>query len=373
MIKKNNKNIHLYFGDDDFTIAEEISKEKEAFEKKSGGINIHEIDWNDQNLSKDEKMTKLQDALMSGSLFSSDKLLIIKNSLFPIKTGVRSLERNKSQVKQTESSYRLKPELQSSDEKDKLILKYFENIQEGIKIFFIEENLDKRKKIYKELIKLERSGIASMKEFLVPIETQFENWIKNRIEKRGGKISKEALNNFAIILGKGLAQKDRSGKVSQSYNLWETSSEIEKLLNYCDGNEIEKNDIESLVRSKVDMNIFNLIDSISSKNKSKAALLLNKQIEEGLNENYVLTMFVYQFRNLIRIKSLLDQGLANNEIISQTKMHPYVVQKSIQQCQGFEIETLKKIYQKLFDADLAIKSGKIQPRLALDLLVVSIA
>ena len=372
MMKSNNKNINLYFGDDDFSMAEEMKKEKELFKKSGDEMNIVEIEWKDQSFSQSEKISKLQSALMGVSLFSSDKLVIIKNSLFS--SNLKSNNSHSVLLSKGEGTRKeVSSNKESSDKKDEIILKYFENIQEGIKIFFIEENLDKRKKIYKELIKLERSGIASVKEFLVPTETQFENWIKNRIEKRGGKISKEALNNFAIILGKGLAQKDRSGKVSQSYNLWETSSEIEKLLNYCDGSEIEKNDIESLVRSKVDMNIFNLIDSISSKNKSKATLLLNKQIEEGLNENYVLTMFVYQFRNLIRIKSLLDQGLANNEIISQTKMHPYVVQKSIQQCQRFEIETLKKIYQKLFDADLAIKSGKIKPRLALDLLVVSIA
>lgn len=370
MMKSNNKNINLYFGDDDFSMAEEMKKEKELFKKSGDEMNIVEIDWKDQSFSQSEKISKLRSALMGSSLFSNDKLVIIKNSLFSLaKTGVNFSESDISESEQTKLVHNLKSELCSEN----LILKYFKDIQDGIKIFFIEENLDKRKKIYKELVKLEKLEIVSMREFLVPTETQFENWIKNRIEKRGGKISKEALNNFAIILGKGLAQKDRSGKVSQSYNLWETSNEIEKLLDYCDGNEIKENDIGLLVKSKVDMNIFNLIDSISSKNKSKAVLSLNRQIQEGLNENYILTMFVYQFRNLIKIKSLLDQGLPNNEIISQTKMHPYVVQKSIQQCQRFEIETLKKIYQKLFDADLAIKSGKIKPRLALDLLVVSIA
>ena len=355
----NNKNINLYFGDDDFSMTEEMKKEKEIFKKSNDEMNIITINWKDQSMSQDEKMGKLQDALMGTSLFSSDKLVIIKNSLFSL------LKKKNEKVMNEEKDY--------NNEIDKLILKYLDNTQEGIKIFFIEDNLDKRKKIYKGLVKLEKSEVATIKEFLIPVDYQFENWIKNRIEKRGGKINRDALNNFAITLGKGLAQKDKSGKVNQAYNLWETESEIEKLLNYCNEKEIEKNDIYLLVKSKVDMNIFNLIDSISSKNKNKAILLLNKQIEEGLNENYILTMFVYQFRNLIRIKSLLSQGLNNNEIISQTKMHPYVVQKSIDQCRKFEIENLKKIYQKLFDADLAIKSGKIKPRLALDLLVVSIA
>ena len=356
----NNKNIHLYFGDDDFTIAEEVSKEKESFEKKVGSINIHEIDWNDQSLSKDEKLAKLQDALMSGSLFSSDKLLVIRNSLFSL--GKRKKEDEGEEEKNSGSN----------DEKEKLILKYLENPQKEIKIFFIEKGLDKRKKIYKELIRLEKEGAALIKEFLVPSDFQFENWIKDRIEKFGGNIKKDALNVFAISLGKGLAQKDRSGKMNQAYNLWEASNEIEKLISYCNGREILKEDVELLVKSKVDMNIFNLIDNLSLRNKDKAILSLNKQLEEGLNENYILTMFVYQFRNLIKIKSLLDQGLASQQIISQTKMHPFVVQKSIQQCQRFDMQTLKKIYKKLFDADLAMKTGKMDARLVLDLIVVSV-
>ncbi|NOQ68169.1 DNA polymerase III subunit delta [Patescibacteria group bacterium] len=359
MTNNNNKNIHLYFGDDDFTIAEEVKKEKEAFEKKSGGINIHEIDWNDQVLSKDEKLAKLQDALMSGSLFSSDKLLIIKNSLF-------SLSKKKKEDESEEKNSG------SNDEKEKLILKYLENSQKEIKIFFIEEGLDKRKKIYKELVKLEKSGLAEVKEFNIPADFKFENWIKDRVEKFGGNIKKDALSIFAISLGKGLAQKDRSGKINQAYNLWEAKNEIEKLVSYCGKEEIEKKDVELLVRSKVDMNIFNLIDNLSLRNKDKAILLLNKQLEEGLNENYILTMFVYQFRNLIKIKSLLDQGLVNQQIVSQTKIHPFVVQKSIQQCQKFDMQTLKKIYKKLFDADLAMKTGKMDARLVLDLIVVSV-
>jgi DNA polymerase-3 subunit delta len=355
----NNKNIHLYFGDDDFTVTEKIREEKEAFEKKSGSINIHEIDWNNQNLSRDEKLGKFKDALMSGSLFSSDKLLIIKNSLF-------SLNKKKKEDKNEEENKN------NIDEKEKLILKYLENSQKEIKIFFIEEELDKRKKIYKELVKLEKSGLAEIKEFFVPSDFKFEGWLKERIENFGGSIKKDALNVFAISLGKGLAQKDRSGKMNQAYNLWEASNEIEKLINYCNSREILKEDVGLLVKSKVDMNIFNLIDSISSKNKNKAVLLLNKQLEEGLNENYILTMFVYQFRNLIKIKSLLDQGLVGQQIVLQTKMHPFVVQKSVQQCQKFDMRTLKKIYKKLFDADLAIKTGKMDARLVLDLIVVSI-
>ena len=379
------KNIHLFFGEDDWTIAEEIKKAKEDFARKFENAEICEIDWSNENSGEQEKISRLRDGLMSNSLFGSDKLLIIRNILFSKKIGAHSLECSKSQPEQTESAYRLKPELQHSicsplirgaggveDGKEKIILKYLEDPQEKIKLFLIESNLDKRKKIYKGIFKLEKSGKAEIKEFLIPTNFQFDNWIKKTVEKSGGEIEKEAINALAISLGRGLAQKDKNKKVVQSYNLWEAKSEIEKLVSYCDGREISKSDVKFLVRSKVDMNIFNLIDSIGSKNKRKAVSLLNEQIDNGANEIYMLTMFVYQFRNLLKVKSLLNEGRSSFEIASETKLHPFVVQKSVEQCGKFEMDKLRKIYRKLSDADLAIKTGKINSRLALDLLIVSV-
>ncbi|MCK5466036.1 DNA polymerase III subunit delta [Candidatus Parcubacteria bacterium] len=373
MTEKKIRNISLFFGEDDFTVAEEIKKAKEGFAGKFGEMNIFEIDWGNQNLSEKEKLSELQNELMTNSLFSSDKLLIIKNALFSstkteTPSGVHSLECNKSESKQIKPACRLKSKLQHED----VILNYLENPQEKTRIFFVENNLDKRKKIYKELIKLEKTGLVEIKEFITPANFNFDLWIKNRATKLGGKIENNAINILAISLGKGMAQKDRSKNLKQSYNLWEADNEISKLVSYCDGREITDEDVRLLVQSKVDLNIFNLIDSISSKNKSGSALLLNQQIEKGLNEIYILTMFVYQFRNLLKIKSLLEQNLSNQEIAVKAKMHPFVIQKSIEQCRRFEMKDLKKIYQKLFDADLAIKTGKINPRLALDLLVVSV-
>jgi len=354
MTEKIKKNIYLFFGEDDFTIGEEIKNEKESFKKEFKNAEMSEIDWNSENLGEREKMARLQDGLMANSLFSSDKLLIIKNILF---------SKNKKS-EQTSVETRHASSLQSEDGREKIILKYLKDPQENIKVFFVESSLDKRKKIYKEIFKFEKTGKAEIKEFLTPANFQFDNWLKMMVEKSGGKIEREAISGLAISLGRGLAQKDKNKKIVQSYNLWEAKSEIEKLISYCGNREITKSDIELLVRSKVDMNIFNLIDSIGSKNKRKAVSLLNEQIDGGANEIYMLTMFVYQFRNLLKVKSLLNEGMSSFEIASETRMHPFVVQKSIEQCGKFEMDNLKKIYQKLFNADLAI--------LVLDLLVVSV-
>ena len=61
-----------------------------------------------------------------------------------------------------------------------------------------------------------------------------------------------------------------------------------------------------------------------------------------------------------------------NLIAKKSGIHPFAVQKSFYLCNQFTFEKLKKIYQKIFQVDLDIKTGKIEPELALDLLLSEI-
>lgn len=355
------KTIHFWFGEDDFSISEELGKRKANFTKKYGGMNIYEIDWKYDGADEREKMSRIQIGLSSDSLFSSNKLLILKNVLSASK---KKKEKGSSDDEMDEDK---------GSAKDDMILKYLAKPKDSIELFLVEGEVDQRKKTYKELIRLEKKGIAEMEEFLLPVDDSFDKWLLQRIEKNGGKIKKDALSMLSVALGKGFSQRDRNRKVAQLYNLWEADNEIDKLVNYADDGEITKENIELLVHSKIDMNIFSLTDCISQKNKKKAILLLNMQIEKGVNEIYILTMLIRQFRNLLIIKDLLEEGFSGSQIAQRAKMHPFVVRKTIEQCRNFNIFDLKKIYQKLYDADLAVKTGKMESGLALDLLVVSIA
>ncbi len=59
-------------------------------------------------------------------------------------------------------------------------------------------------------------------------------------------------------------------------------------------------------------------------------------------------------------------------ILKKSNLHPFIVRKSYEQAQKFTIEQLKKIYQRIFQVDSAIKTGKIAPDVALDLLITEI-
>ena len=83
-------------------------------------------------------------------------------------------------------------------------------------------------------------------------------------------------------------------------------------------------------------------------------------------------MIAFQFRNLIQIKQLLDSGLSYGEIIKKTKLHPFVVKKSMESVRGYSIFDLKDIYKKLLDSDTKTKTTQVSPNIILDEFILSI-
>ncbi len=220
--------------------------------------------------------------------------------------------------------------------------------------------LVKPKKLYDFLSKQEYA-----QEFKSLNNNDLVAWIKKEIELRNGKIDFQAINLLISIVGN---------------NLWQLNNEIEKLVNYKFGQEpqlikggeqaiVSARDVEELTRGSFDQNIFALTDAISAKNRAQAIYLLEKEFEAGVNEVYLLSMIIRQFKILLQIRQALDSGFTSRKIISILKIHPFVVQKGINQVRNFNLNQLKKIIPQLIQADSDLKSGKTDIRTVLDMLL----
>jgi len=193
-------------------------------------------------------------------------------------------------------------------------------------------------------------------------------WAKKEVEARGGKITNQAAQTLNSLVGS---------------DLWQVSNEIDKLLNYKLGREpkltkggekviIEVEDVEMLVRGSFDENIFALTDAISNKNKTLATELLEEQIEAGLTDSYLINMIVRQFRILLQIRQGLDLGLSSRKMINSLKLHPFIIQKGINQVRKFNLTTLKNILNELVKIDFKMKTGRADVKTMLNLLIAKI-
>jgi DNA polymerase-3 subunit delta len=85
-------------------------------------------------------------------------------------------------------------------------------------------------------------------------------------------------------------------------------------------------------------------------------------------------MIIRQFRLLIQTRELLESGSGAKDLPRFLDVPGFVADKLARQARSFEsLAQLEQIYRHLLETDVAIKTGKIEDTLALDLLVAGLA
>jgi len=158
-----------------------------------------------------------------------------------------------------------------------------------------------------------------------------------------------------------------------SYNLWLLDRELEKLINYKNGNIITEKDVEEMCEGEASVKIFDLVDAIGSQNKKRANELLNSLLNQGEDAFRVLSMMIFQIRNLALVSNCRESGIFDSRVIAQkTGLHPYVAQKTLAQLGGFSVLKIKELYKRAFLFDINSKSGKINIKEGLEDFIIRI-
>lgn len=148
------------------------------------------------------------------------------------------------------------------------------------------------------------------------------------------------------------------------HDLWPLSQEIAKLSAYAQS--LQKN-IQAVItdemvkkmveRSLLD-NIFSLTDALGNRQSGLAIKLINQQLESGTNAHYLLTMMLWQFKTLALVRQSLDSGKSSKNLAKLLGLHPYVLEKSINQVRKFSLIDLELMINKLVDSDYKSKTGQ---------------
>jgi DNA polymerase-3 subunit delta len=149
-------------------------------------------------------------------------------------------------------------------------------------------------------------------------------------------------------------------------------NEIEKLLTYRANQPIRGEDVRALVASVTESSVFDLVDAVGRRETNRALQLLHDQLWRNAAPIYLLSMITRQFRLLLQMRDLSERGKTVDQAVAQLKLHPFVARKTADQARNFSLAQLEAIYRKLLDADIAIKTGRSEPMLALDLLIVEL-
>ncbi|MCI0393716.1 MAG: DNA polymerase III subunit delta [Chloroflexi bacterium] len=236
------------------------------------------------------------------------------------------------------------------------LLAYLPDLPETTRLVFLES---KTLPAAHPILKLaEKSGQGYAKAFARPEGSELERWIRQRVKTAGGHIAPQAVQLLALNAGNDLRLLD---------------NEIEKLVLYKGGETIEAQDVTLLCPYVAEASVFDLVDALGSRNGRTAAQLLHKKTLEGADPFFLFSMFVRQFRLLIQVKELAEEGRRPAEIAKALAIRDFVAGKLHQQSQHFTLLQLEQIYAHLLEIDVAVKTGRTDMPTALDLLVAGLA
>lgn len=178
--------------------------------------------------------------------------------------------------------------------------------------------------------------------------------VEDVFKEQGKEIGKNELRYFAE-------------KVQNNFDI--IKREVDKIINYTYGREIKKSDIDKLIPNKSEDDIFDLVDFISQKKIENAMDLMDELLFRADQHMLIIVSIENHFKRLYEVKVLISKGKKLDEIAAQLKLHPYVCEKTMGQCNRFTIKQLQELMKICLETEKKIKSSSIDKQTEMELML----
>lgn len=225
------------------------------------------------------------------------------------------------------------------------------NLPETTYVIIDEDEVDKRKKLYKTVKKL-----GHIVEFPYLSEGDMVKYIARGLGRYGKKISASDARHMIHYVG---------GNLTVMHN------EIEKLAGYLGDAEVAtKEAIDEICQKSVESKIFELVDCMGTNRRSRAVKLYHDLLLSKEPANRVLFMLTRQFRMIYRSKLMAGEGLGQNDIASKLKVQSFIVRKCLDQGRSFNLTNLEHALEDALQTEIDIRTGVFHPNFAVEQLIV---
>lgn len=325
------KIVFLLHGDDDFGLEQELASLRAKMgDAANGDLNTSEFE------GESASVPEVINAVSSYPFLADRRLAIVKGMIGWI-TRKGAGETGKKAVEQ--------------------LAEALPGLPDWARLVFVErQTLSESNKLVK-LIRELPTGFE--KAFNAPSDST--GWILKRAkEAYQAEIEPRAAAALSSVIGNDLRRAD---------------NELIKLVSYVDGERpINEQDVMLLTPYVADEDVFKMVDALAEGRADEAMRRMHKLLaQKGEDPFKTYGMIVRQFRLLLTAKEFLAMGGYPNQMAETLRMNPFVAKKMAQQTRAFSLEQLERIYRALLDYDIRMKTGRIEPALALDMLVASLS
>jgi len=247
------------------------------------------------------------------------------------------------------------------------LVAYLPHLPDTTRLVFAEDGLLDERHPLTKLAEDKASG-GTVRAFGLPSDPA--RWIIERAKHKGSEISREGASLLSQKINRGsTADRDHTETDARTY-LYKLDNELEKLVSYALNRRIETKDVEILVGDEDVADIFRFIDAISLRDAGSAYRVMRGVLARGESPLVVLSHLARQTRLLIQAKDYPD--LSGDQLARTIGVHPFVAKKASQQAGRFSTQELESAHGALLEADVAIKTGKLDDLTALDLVVAAL-
>ena len=228
---------------------------------------------------------------------------------------------------------------------------YLEALPETTYFVFVEEEIDKRSKLYKAV-----SKCGNAIEFGKQTDETLMKWVGGRISREGKNITQAAYQSFIAKTGTDMQNIEK---------------ELEKLLCYTmDKDVIEPEDVEAITTEQISNKVFEMVDAIASHRQKYALDLYYDLLALKEAPMRILFLITRQFQILLTVKVMGNQGFGNKDIASKAGCPEWAVRKYQGQAKAFSLELIKQAITDGVIYEEAVKTGKMNDQMAVELFIV---
>ena len=230
------------------------------------------------------------------------------------------------------------------------LVQYLPSMPDTTILLFVETEVDKRNRLYK---KVKDMGYAA--ELNRQDSAQLARWAGGILTREQKKITKHTMELFLSMAGDDMEN---------------IRMELEKLISYTLGREvITDEDVLAVCTVQVTNRIFEMVSAIVNRQPRKAMDLYEDLLTLKEPPMRILFLIARQFNQLLQVKNLMGKGMDKGTIASKLKMQPFVVGKTMPQARQFGREQILSYVEFCVETEEAVKSGRLQDRLAVELLI----
>lgn len=346
---ENIKKVYLLYGQESYLLdkAKELLKEKVVTSFPE--LNYHALDG--------EALTveQLQNACETFPFGSEKKLVVVRQPAF-LKKASKKGEEGQEGDEGTEQ--------EASAQKDSGELKgYLELLKELPEscclLLLYYGDLGKSKKVNDAITKE-----GAVFEFKKAEKEDLTKWIKNSFSKHDKKIGFKEMDYFIVLSG----YLDKNSEK----NLYDLENEIHKIAAFAgEVEDITIEHIHSVMPKSLENDIFKLINSSADKKIAESLSVLHDLLMQGEEIFAVLAMITKQIRTMTSVLELNQKGLDPKAAAARLKVHEFYAKNCLNYGRKIGMKGLIKGLNNCVNAEMNVKSGKMDKRLAIEMLIIN--